>query len=716
MTTQLATCEVIHLGNGVAITLAQDDGVFLGLGAVSVDGVPLRNSRRPLFVEIRTPNGVLLRDYRLRRAQADGDGMALDFTMNAQPGGLMDWMVHTVRNRYRTTDWTACPQPAEDTRLRLTLHPVTRRIGDVSLTGFRYQYAYASEPYPIYKILDRGTWEPGGAALGNSFWMRNCFVPCVTEFTEVAQPFSTEWFVGTCTNPSIFQFVPLQTELQGFTFTAGPHGVLLSWPTAVAHVRSLFEKPRGENLIVHWHEHCGDLAPEFITSPMEVLFTPDELAPVDCANLYHAMRDLVSDTLHAQLGMERDRVTTYGFMEEWFDADLPRYTARGVPKLLDAGVKTIYTQNHFQNNMNTYGAFNMCCTVDYKIAETVGEENFRAFCAAVHAGGARTEMWGNTSISTLTEQFTRRHGTQKRIDFLPEEDSIIPLLRTAQDPFVRNPSNAIEADHYTPLFAVLNLRDPDIRAYWLQRWAYAHDALGLDGLFLDSSFNLSSDKFHFIQNTRAHHQNATPDSVALLGKYRPAQDPPQAIFSMYRAHLELIAEMQAMGYTYCCEDLGLFGVSRHGPDLAERLTALHLWSDCLTDFDVPTILALGRDPDDVFFRGLAYRMIWMLFWHAPSDEISYAYQGVRDTYDRPTPWQISLFKAYNAVESLLYTRTILPEETGVLYRKDGRQVLWAFTDLTLPLDGARPVRELLTGNTVTTDCLEAGRRQVYVIG
>ena len=62
--------------------------------------------------------------------------------------------------------------------------------------------------------------------------------------------------------------------------------------------------------------------------------------------------------------------------------------------------------------------------------------------------------------------------------------------------------------------------------------------------------NLSSDKFHYIQNARAHQFGATADQAHLLGFYRPAVEPPAAILSRYRAHLEFMVEMQRIGYVY----------------------------------------------------------------------------------------------------------------------------------------------------------------------
>ena len=61
-------------------------------------------------------------------------------------------------------------------------------------------------------------------------------------------------------------------------------------------------------------------------------------------------------------------------------------------------------------------------------------------------------------------------------------------LRKSETPFVRNASNAVEADHYSPIFCALNLRDSSVRDYWMLRWRQANEHIGLGGIFLDSSY------------------------------------------------------------------------------------------------------------------------------------------------------------------------------------------------------------------------------------
>jgi hypothetical protein len=699
----------------VTIETIERGPAFLGLGRIACGGTPLRHGRRPLFVDIRSPDAIAFEDYRLAAVAARPEEITLDFTMHARPGGPMVWMVHEVRSRVNTADWSRPPELAADTSLRLTLRAVERVFGGRTAAGFSYQYHYQSANVPIAQITDRGTWEPGGSALGCQFWMRHSTVPPLTRFESPAQHYSTEWYLPSAANPNVFQFFPLQTCLQGFTFTVAPQGVLVTWATEVAHIRSLVEKPRGSEEIVHWHEHCGDLAHSFATAPVEVLWLPGRFDRTTLINLYEAVREHVWGALHTQIGMRQERVTTYGVIEQWDDADIDHYTDHGVPRLIEAGCKTIMLANHFANNMNTYGVGNMCCTLDYRVAETVGEERLRRLCDAARAGGAEVEMWGNTALSTLALILDSRNGRPKRIDFPPRAGSIMEALERAEAPWVRTPSNAIEADHYTPVFAVLNLREPAVRAYWHARWQEAHDRIGLRGIFLDSSFNLSSDKFHYCYNPAHVQQGATMDQTDLLGQARPAEEPPPQILSQYRAHLDLMVEMQRYGYRYCGEDTGVFGVSRAGPSVVRRLDNLFMWVECLADFDVPALQRAGADPDDIFFRGLAYRMMWKLFWLPATGDLSFNYGEVRGDFDRPAPWHLRLLRIFAQVNDAMRQREVLPDEAGVRYRSGDTQVIWAFGDLALPLGAPAHVHDLVADERAVADRLAAARHHVYLI-
>jgi hypothetical protein len=706
--------ESIALASGLRVELIFRGKYFEGLGAIEAGGVLLRGPSRPMFVEIRTPEGVEFFDFVLENKEQSDQGVTLDFSMKARSSGLQDWMVHAVRNLRVTRDW-AEPEWIPRARLRMQLRPLEQTFRGRTFRGFDYSCEYESEDYPIYRLLERSSWAPGGSIAGNSFWLRNSFAPSIRAFSGAEDFYSSEWYLGSIANPNIFQFQPFQTNLESFTMLASERGQLLTLAPRLSHLRSFFEKPRGAAEILHWHEHCGDLASRFSTSPIQVLWNGDHATRTDLINLHDTVRNHVSDGLHRQANLRRERVTTYGVIEEWSRPNLDDYADRILPKLLEIGVRCVFLPSQFQNNLNVWNVGNMCCTVDYKISGAVEEEKLRRFCARAKAAGAEVQMWGNTALSTL--DFILRPSAKDvrgRIHFLPEEDSVFEMIAQSADPYIRNPSGALEADHYTPNFMALNLRDPVVCRYWHHRWREARERIGLGGIFLDSSFNLSSDKFHFIYNPPGESRGATADQTHLLGQSRPEKAPAKSILSMYFAHLELVREMQGYGYHYSGEDVGVFGLRRAGPGIEKRLNDLFLWGDGYAEFNRRAVLDAGRDPDEIFFQGMAYRLIWSLVWNFDREVVSFRMNG-GDSEDDPTAWHLGLVRAFNEVGPRMLNRTVLEEGRGVIYGQEDSRILWAFADFELELPPGTGVREILGVRLSKVTRLRAEKYHIYEI-
>lgn len=701
----------LDFSTGVRIELrSRPDGRFAGLGAVACHRAPLRSPRLLHTCEVRTPDGWQLGGWQVQTVSDRPGGFDLVLRPTRRRGVPMEWMVHAVRCRQPLTEDMDDGDVHSDGELCLELRAVERAVGNEQLRGFSYRWRWRSERTRIYRILDRGSWEPEGSIIGSEFWQRGSFAPSLARFTTANDAYSSEWYLPGIVNPSIFQFIPLQTHLQGFTMTAGSAGSLFTWSPEVAHIRSLFEKPVGTNEMWHVHELCGDLSTCFDAPPIEVLWAPGVRDRTANANLYENFRELVHETLHAQIGMEREYARSYCRAEEWEDADLSRYAASAVPKAAAANAEIIGLANHFAHNMNVYGVSNMCCTLDYQWPDADIRNGVRAVTAAARSHGLQVQMWGNTALSSLTALLAIRSGRPKRIDFWEASGGgILPVLRKAKDPWVRSATGSFENDHYNPVFMLLNLRDPDIRAYWHERWKAAHDEDGLRGLFLDSAFNLSSDKFTFRNNAGGANSGATIDGLGGLGRSRPASEPPAAIESLYLPYLTLIAEMQRYGVRFCGEDLGVFGTHRTGPAVTSKLDNLFLWNEVYADWHGAAVAKAGHDPASVFFQGLAYRQPWEMHW-SPHDDTVWLQLGS----ERPDPTQIALFGAFNRVNDRMRNRTILPDGKGVMYRPSADEwVLWAFADGNLPRRPGQQVVDVLSGAVLAPSESVARHHRVY---
>ena len=704
--------DPLRIGEAKLQLLTTGD-VLRGFGRVTIGDQELRSPRLPWLVDIRTPEALEFTDWRIQGAPLVDGGVDLVLVPAARQGDTMEWMLHTVKTRRRLADWAdPATRPLTDTTLTIKLRPVTRTIAGQRATGFSYQYLWASASHAIYRILDRASWEPGGHAEGLEFWQRTHFVPAgVHVIGGPDEHLTTEWWLAGCHNPDVVQFIPYQTGMQGFTCTRSSAGALITWATTAAHIRSLFEKRRGTDEMLHFHEHCGDLSRTFATCATEVLWLDGPCSPHAAINQYEAVRELVWSALHADAGVRREYVSTYGVVEEWGVHDFARSTVEALPALCAHGVEWVMIPNHFANNMNTWGVGNMCCTVDYKVPDSVGVTALTDFCTAAKANGMQVEMWGNTALSTLTWIFSHRdvHGQEiDRIRFLPTEGSVMEAYSATCQAFIRNPAGHIESDHYTPAFACTNLRDPVVTAYWHTAWRDLHERIGVDGLFLDSSANLSSDKFHWIAFPQAGMSGATIDQTALHGRIRPAAEPERQIQSMYLAHLGLVREMQSYGYRYTSEDCGLFGVNRSGPSVKVRGRHPWMWSETICYFEVPEIEQLGLEPDDVFVRGLAFRMMWYLYWRCDTGIVSFIQYPAAgsERWDRPTAFHIARYRAFaQADQDMRGQRTVLADDARVLYRSGATRVLWAFRDQSLEV----PAEDLIHGGQMAS----AVRHGVY---
>ena len=212
--------ESIELIPNVRIEILSAKNRWRGLGKIEIDGVKVRGSRRPMFAEIRTPDGIEFFDFDLRHRSETADGIVLEFAMKARASGLQEWMLHTVRNLRVTRDW-AEPEWIPNAVLKLHLRGIETEFDGRPFRGFEYFYEFESQDHPIYRLLDLSSWAIGDSLHGNTFWLRNCFAPSVHTFDGKDDFYSTEWYLGNIANPNIFQFQPFQTNMESFTMMTG---------------------------------------------------------------------------------------------------------------------------------------------------------------------------------------------------------------------------------------------------------------------------------------------------------------------------------------------------------------------------------------------------------------------------------------------------------------------------------------------------------------
>lgn len=303
--------QTVELGKDIKIELLTTENHFTGIGEVSVDNIRIRNGSLPMCCEIRSPEGINVTQFNIIEKVVTGQRIFIRMSAQVHTTGMMDWMVHTVRNRENLYGWVTPPKEDKETIITLELLPVERTVNNQVYKGFSYQYSFSSPNFKIYKILDKASWEIDGQAVGNECWMRVGHVPSIVAIKDISSNYSTENYYPGIANPNPFQFLPLQTELQGFTFQAHQKGILATWPTEVCHVRTLIEKPYHQNNVYHFHQHCNDLSNEFRASPVEVLWLAQkDTNEINRYNIYESLRSEIHAHLHKKAGIVQERLST----------------------------------------------------------------------------------------------------------------------------------------------------------------------------------------------------------------------------------------------------------------------------------------------------------------------------------------------------------------------------------------------------------------------
>jgi hypothetical protein len=139
-----------------------------------------------------------------------------------------------------------------------------------------------------------------------------------------------------------------------------------------------------------------------------------------------------------------------------------------------------------------------------------------------------------------------------------------------------------------------------------------------------------------------------------------------------------------------------------------------MWVDSYCPFDPLVAEKLGGNADDVFFKGLAFRVMWQLYYHVPSQAVTFHYGEARGPFDHPTAWHGKVLRAYSAALPYMSNRTITDLDASVVYKKDDCQVIWSFKDQEVRFDQLMTITDLIEGHEHYSLSHQLGTRKVYL--
>jgi hypothetical protein len=705
----------VQLGDGVSLSFDFSRPEVAGLTAVTVAGVPLRDGSYPLAPAIATETGLVFESYRLQDARVEGDQVVLV----AQATARVDYYQEKpdAYNQEISTELRKAPVTGT---LRWYLQPHAVTVRGEEFLGFGYRFEFDSPEVVVHHLLDRQTWEIGGAAAGNTTINRGGYIKPEHTATVDSRHTTSEEFkrVG----KRFFSFMQLRPRfayVQCFDFQTGPPGSLLMYFEDPTFIMSLLHKERGRNLFQYFDDHWQAAGQALGTTWRYVVFhaTPEAQDLWAGRNRWLGCWDFCAGHYRDKAGMTEGSPEC-GLSLGYWTRDMERYNrfidnvSTLLPRMEELGFKYWWLPMMNDCNMtadvqivaNMITSHNPCCPRDFRFAESVGgDARVRELVAQAEQSHLSVMHWvaGHLAIECPTSPLLAEHSDWGAIGNagLP----YCPATRVATSGDFNGP--------YGERFAA-NLE------HWIRD-------LGLKDLFVDSYPNFMMMVVNYADE-----------------QLRPQQD----------AVLAIQKRCNDLGSQWYVEGESPFGISSNGlagPILglgggeSERVQNLHHDNWTLDNFtgerqyvlyktSLRTDLAdlkAGKIPLDLFYRLIAFKAPLGLGYELKDPMSEYMPDlGVTDeqipeyalTLLDEFPLEFAeLMHLYDRVRPLLGWGEMLPDYAGSLWESyDGKsRVVFGFEPTPVALRAGETVRRE-HGDTppqVTDGVLAVQPGHVYVL-
>jgi hypothetical protein len=648
------------------INLHLADRSLRSIGAVTVNGTPLRNPRARFLPWFDSYEGEVFDRFTFLGIERNGDETRLRLRAVSNP----DFPFRERRDcsgdlcfRNRAFD-----TPPARAKLALCFKPATATVGGHAFTGFTYWFEYTGAACPIHRLLDRASWELGGNLDDVNLVCRNWLTPPrlkIARETTYSTVGLDKW--ATLLPGNMWARWSL---LPGFDLQYGKAGVLVGWYDAVSLVRTTIESNAGEDAIrindFHWFAQSGRVT----TNPKTILHCPDVLDHTDALNLWTALQDRDRDMARRQFGIPEEEPPRLTLSENvWAGFHFDRTYEPVLETAAEFGVDQIFVDVIWEQGqalketltalvppekqkgtiLEKYNHRNMCCVLDFKVAAAHGgEAALKRLCERAAARGVKVISWMAAHVhphSVIVDgpQCLEDGGAAADVPnsarFKHGANGAIAAQESGRHPWTGYPNSCW----------TLNLNSP-VYEYLQECVLGVCERTGLDGYLWDSYSNLGWWQVDYSD-----------------GSMRPQFDRMAALYAeMTRRGLYVKPEGIVAFSSHNC--IGLHGGDIYTGDLLGYSydTSIGL---ARTAYEGDKLLR-GEVPADGLFRCLAHR-------RAPSLEL---HRVPRAQWDATAAATIkSFFAMYRAARAGMQRRTVLKDDAGVLWDDGaGGRLLWSF--------------------------------------
>jgi len=662
---QLTECNEgyrLRFGNGIVACIRRSGDVFRGIGQVMLRRRKLRSERLPILPLIDTPDGHRVTELHVRDIRQEDEAVTISLTPHFSLSGRTEWLCCDGQDRWVPGPWDGSPVRDRGGTLSIDLRAVETDIGGIPFVGFSYGYKFRSRKHRAYRIHDRATWELGGWATANSFWMRGPFNELQKDFRNKNDAFTTAWRAPG--GGVLQQFLPLFAVLQGFTFQFDKRALLVTAFEEPFACRSLFEKRAGENHMVHWHQLCGDLSGCLEFPALQVLCAQTEGSPEQRADQYCAVRDGLQRRFAESQGLGREAGAT-GWQMAADDEPRAEDLRRALGDLAQMACERLYVPS-------------------------------LEICLGPRARSQRTDAPQQEARDRLGRFVADAHRRGLEVAAGIGDCCQPWLMGDADSPSEGTDGDATELPAGQELVA-LALRDVEARKALLEHLRGLKTDVGIDVLFADNFLGGVADPFNWSAPTlTGDGPRQAAGARTRAGRRRASAS--EMVRSLDAERVSLVADLQRIGYR--CAVSGAGGLAPLEPVPAVDLLygREYMFRDCVLGFPLAAFAESDVDLLDAYFRGCAHR-------------VGYAVLFPIDREKRP-PFGAALHrglgsvnKACHAVREHMEHSRVLADDRGVLWQSAEPDVLalWAFSSFAWKVGDDAKVFDVMAGRPVETD-------------
>ena len=663
-----------------ALHLELQAGHLRSLGAVDVNGVPLRNPGTRFLPWFDTFEGDVFKRFELREIVQRANTTVLRTTAISDPDVLFRERRDSSGDLcFRNANWDSPPHKAG---FDICLEPANTTIDGRKFSGFRYWFEYDGD-LPIHRLVDRQTWEIGGNLDDVNICLRNWLTPPRMKI-GIDTTYST---VGLDKWASLMpgNLWARWSLLPGFDLQYGKAGVVIGLFDQVSLIRTVVESNAGEDCLRFQDLHLFAQAKKVMTNPKTILHCPDQLDHTDALNLWTRLQDQELNNNQAQFGIPAEEPPGITFPHNvWRKVNFDTTYEQVIDVASEFGgdyvfIDVVFEQEEAYNEklnqlippeqqkgtiLEKRFQQNMCCILDWKVNDVWGgEDGLKRLCDRARGKGVKIISWMSTHASPNSYLNDASRPLSKE------------LGRGAAGVFAGRESGRHPDTGYPASCWTFNLNTPVME--WLrERLLGVCQRTGLAGYLWDSVSNLGWWQVDYSQ-----------------GDMRPQFDRFAQLYAdLAKAGLYLKPEgLLSFSNHSCC---GLHGGNIYAGDLLgySYNTSIALWFNDSGDdhsANYENRILRGQVPIDMLFQCIAHKRVPGLNFHLLS----------RSEWDGPSVTEIKrVLSLYRSQRHRMIRRTVLKDDLGIRWDGGDLPLLFAFRSAPAPMNA----RDAATGGTVNT--------------